>query len=471
MDFKTKFTAIRHYSTHKQSPKEIGSLERVFESDRGRILNSAAVRRLQQKTQVFPLERNAAVRSRLTHSIEVMQVGRYITRTIFDLLSSKQKDEFGLTGLERIFETVVEMSCLLHDVGNPPFGHFGEDTIQEWFSDNIDNLAQKAQVTLSESQRRDICHFEGNAQAIRIIHSLQQLNLTFTQIAGVLKYTRVASEPKPADNYLAKKPGYYLSETSLINDIQTQLDIQPGCRHPVAYIMEAADDIAYCIADIEDAVDKGIMSLPVVSEKLKQHYRKIAVEFSIDADVIDEHIDRALLKAQKNKIVASSTYFISLRVGLQTLMVTHAANRFIDNIQACYHGNFNEALLEDKSLAHAVSKTLKEVALEYAFSHPEVENSELQGHHIISSLLNKYARLLTLTEEKFATLFDGKTSHAVEKRLLNKLAKKHVNAYKLASAAHPEHEFYYRCRMIQDNISGMTDDFAYDEYRALYVAN
>lgn len=120
-------------------PDKIAALE-SFESDRGRIINSAAIRRLQQKTQVFPLERNAAVRSRLTHSLEVQQVGRYITQLIFKELSEKSKQEYKLTGLERQIESIVEMSCLMHDVGNPPFGHFGEQAINDWFSKNLLSL-------------------------------------------------------------------------------------------------------------------------------------------------------------------------------------------------------------------------------------------------------------------------------------------------------------------------------------------
>ncbi len=108
-----------------------------FESDRGRIINSAAIRRLQQKTQVFPLERNASVRSRLTHSLEVQQNGRYIIQKVYELLTPEELIEFGLDGIERHIESIVEMSCLMHDIGNPPFGHFGEKAINDWFEQNL----------------------------------------------------------------------------------------------------------------------------------------------------------------------------------------------------------------------------------------------------------------------------------------------------------------------------------------------
>ncbi len=475
INFKKKFLPERALQSAKRnSDVSIESLERTYESDRGRILNSVAIRRLQQKTQVFPLERNAAVRSRLTHSLEVMQVGRYITRKVFAELPLTLQHQYGLDGLARIFETVVEMSCLLHDVGNPPYGHFGEDTIVSWFTQHLDELIAESGSHLSAAQKQDLVSFEGNAQAIRIVHCLQSLNLTYTQIAGILKYTRCASEPKPEGNYLQKKPGYYLSEKPLVQDIQQALNINVGCRHPVSYIMEAADDIAYCIADLEDAVEKGIMSIDTLSSKLLLRYKDITEDFGIeDASSLkrmESIVTRALKKANENKIVTNSEYFVTLRVNSQHTMVEHAAKRFIDNIEDCYHGRFNAALLEDKSMAHAISATFKAVAFEYAFSHHEVEQSELQGYQIITGLLNKYGKILRLSQRQFASLFEGKCAFSLEKRLLNKVANKHVNAYKAAVEVSPEDEFYYRCRMLQDNVSGMTDHFAYDDYCALYVS-
>ena len=169
------------------------AITRHFESDRGRIINSAAIRRLQQKTQVFPLERNAAVRSRLTHSLEVQQTGRYIAKEILETLKNQGGlEKYGLRELAGAFESPVEMACLLHDVGNPPFGHFGEAAINDWFDANlpaelVDPLIAGVEGDeqrdgfnqLNAMIRQDLCHFEGNAQAIRTVHTLLQLNLTY----------------------------------------------------------------------------------------------------------------------------------------------------------------------------------------------------------------------------------------------------------------------------------------------------
>ena len=137
IDFRKKINWHRRYRS-PQGVKTEHEILRIFESDRGRIINSPAIRRLQQKTQVFPLERNAAVRTRLTHSMEVQQVGRYIAKEILSRLKElKLLEAYGLDELTGPFESIVEMSCLMHDIGNPPFGHFGEAAINDWFRQRL----------------------------------------------------------------------------------------------------------------------------------------------------------------------------------------------------------------------------------------------------------------------------------------------------------------------------------------------
>ena len=207
----------------------------MFESDRGRIINSPAIRRLQQKTQVFPLERNAAVRTRLTHSLEVQQVGRYIAKEVLSRLKEQKLLEcYGLDELSGPFESVVEMACLMHDIGNPPFGHFGEAAINDWFSQRLapkDAPAPAADRTIAarlapcacmtaktslnalrRKVRQDLCSFEGNAQGIRLVHTLMRMNLTWAQVGCILKYTRPAwwSEETPASHSLFNEKTWLL---------------------------------------------------------------------------------------------------------------------------------------------------------------------------------------------------------------------------------------------------------------------
>ena len=483
INFKTKINSIRPFNTYKTENIPLANQHTAFESDRGRIINSAAIRRLQQKTQVFPLERNAAVRSRLTHSMEVQQVGRFIVQSIFKNLSSAQLTEYGLEGLEKSIESLVEMSCLMHDIGNPPFGHFGEEALNQWFRKNIAQLTTSARDNIfigNEDLLEDLKQYEGNAQAIRLIHSLLSLNLTYTQAAGILKYTRPAtmkkSEVAKDKSYLMKKVGYYFAEKEYVNSMMTSLNIEHGCRHPISYIMEAADDISYCLADIEDAVEKGILSRNDLSTILKDMFEDVLInQLKIDDINAISQWKKAVESA--DKVESDSNYFIKLRVALIHPLVEHATTRFIDNIEAVYHGTFNQALLEDNSRYHAITQTLKQIALKYVFCNQEVEKLELQGFRIISGLLDAYKPLLELDKHEFELAINKeKGAPLIETRLCNKLPIKHKETYLKAVSLLDKGaenytclEFYYRCRLIQDYISGMTDQFAYDEYRMLMV--
>jgi len=485
IDFTKKITSER--ITGKKNYKSLDTLLLAFESDRGRIINSAAVRRLQQKTQVFPLERNSAVRSRLTHSLEVQQVGRFIVQKIFKALNPNQLSDYKLDGLERCLESVVEMSCLLHDVGNPPFGHFGEEAINDWFAHNFKSMLpttlegdKKKQLSLSEELTRDICHFEGNAQAIRLIHSLLQLNLTYSQVAGILKYTRCGTEEKPKPehkfSYLKKKVGYYHSEKQYVETLCQSLEMQIGCRHPVSYIMEAADDISYCIADIEDAVEKDILDVEKLCTVLLEESKTILGDFNLNQqdDTFSKIIDSALTEYRKDGMCQVSEFFVAIRVGVLHPLATHATQRFTANINDIYTGSFNAALLEDNSTAHAISETLKQVALKYVFCDKEVETRELQGYKIISGLLDVYKPLLSLNRADFEAVKQQQNSaRLLDKRLFKKLPNKHLRAYEnvINENSSDGDEYYYRCRLFQDYISGMTDQFAYDEYRALMISD
>ncbi|MEI5637670.1 MULTISPECIES: dGTPase [unclassified Pseudoalteromonas] len=503
MHFKHKITNERPYNT---GGNEASSLE----SDRGRIINSAALRRLQQKTQVFPLERNAAVRSRLTHSLEVQQNGRFIAKKIVAELQKqgrgellKYQDKNGHeVDLGECLVTLSEMACLLHDIGNPAFGHFGEAAINDWFKRYLSaepRFANSTKTALSFGQQTpqesdlavltpemelllDICSFEGNAQAIRVIHTLSELNLTYSQTATILKYTRAATTPKStvADAFstLQKKVGYYYSESEFISELCDKLQMPLGHRHPVAYIMEAADDIAYCLADMEDAVEKGILGVDELTALLIEEYQTIATRFGISDDkhleLMSKKLHYANDKASKHPDNFENEFFIWLRVGLLHPLVEHAKDRFITNLEAVYDGSFNGALLEDKSHLHAIAKALKVVAAKRVFSDKEVEQLELQGYKITSGILNEYQRVLDLDESAFQAALAGDNGFAVESRLLNRISKKYVAVYRAAVAELSEsqreqavYEFYYRCRLLQDFISGMTDQFAYDTYRVL----
>lgn len=493
--FSGKITAVRPRRSKSAAKDDLLYLQMQLESDRGRIINSAAVRRLQQKTQVFPLERNAAVRSRLTHSMEVQQVGRFIVQTIFRKLRQQQLlQQYQLADLERPCETLVEMACLMHDIGNPPFGHSGESAINRWFSRHIQQIyptADDLPAALATQRQQDIeelCHFEGNAQGIRLVVNLQRMNLTYSQSACILKYTRPAWLPKaevpPHLSYLMKKPGFYRSEAAFIQEQNEQLGIVEYGRHPLTYIMEAADDISYCLADIEDAVEKGILSLPQLAELLKTEFaRQKNAEAAITglwgkSASFAELIDTALAKAKDEQLNPTYEFFIQLRVSMIHPLVNHAAEQFILHLDAISQGTFNRALLEDDSQYHAIAQTFKTVAQQHVFSDREVELLEVQGFQIISGLLDVYLPLLSLSSVDFQRCLSsqGARELPLESRLARRLSAKHKVSYQQAVAAlsladpgYALDECYYRCRLLQDWISGMTDHFAFDEYRALVL--
>lgn len=491
INFKRRISVSRPYMAG-HPPEGEGQITRFFESDRGRIIHSAALRRLQQKTQVFPLERNAAVRSRLTHSLEVQQTGRYIVREILQRLKQQPGglSACGLEEFERGAESLVEMACLLHDVGNPPFGHFGEAAINDWFNAHLTEILSGALSTgnglspdserLQQDIYQDLAHFEGNAQAIRLVHTLLQLNLSYSQVACILKYTAPAwwQGAKPdAFSVLMKKPGFYLSEQKYVSDLRAATGMEEYHRFPLTYIMEAADDISYCIADLDDAVEKAIFSVDSLYRYLQEAWGEPRTE-----DLFSRTIGDAWKTASSGKRRSQSDqFFMSLRVNVHRVLVSLAVKRFIANLPAIFKGDFNHALLEDGGEAGRLLAVFKQVARKHVFNHSEVEQLELQGYRVIQGLLDAYKPMMLLSAGDFTQLaeHDELQGHPIETRLFHRLSDKHIKAYQnhmssLSGVSSEEWQLwerYYRLRLMQDYISGMTDLFAWEEYRRLMAVD
>jgi len=476
IDYRKKITTDRFIN-------EIAHLEGSIESDRGRILSSAAFRRLQKRTQVFALELNAFIRTRLTHSLEVAQTARYIAKTILDKLD-KEGESYGLEGIENAFISTAEMTSLLHDIGNPPFGHSAEETINHWIEKNAIPILESFNTTnednrvLKEEIRSDISNYDGNAQAIRVITKLQRLNLSYTQILSVLKYTRGAYEPKPSKEeelfYLKKKPGFYYSEKEFIKDVQKALDVQSGHRFPITYIMEAADDISYLTADLEDAVEKGILSLDDVYKLIKKECEKEGEDYLLK--IIEEKYNQA---KQNDEAYQFNMFFTIVRAKLVGSLVHHVSQIYIDNHKEIFEGSFNDALLEyDKqSKYYKAVKILQNISIKYIYQNKEVQELELQGFTIVKSLMDQYKPLLELSTEQFIKLANGeeKGCDFLSKRLIKRISSKQIVAYKQDveklnkddSERFRILEWYFRVRLVIDYISGMTDDFALHEYKTL----
>lgn len=428
------------------------------EQDRARIVQAAPVRRLQQKTQVFPLDVKASVRSRLTHSLEVQETGRQISRHILAALP---------TGMvcEGAFINLVEMSCLLHDVGNPPFGHFGEQVMSQWLGEMLDPLYQQALGLTPSSQwaelRQDLLLFDGNAQSLRLVHSLHELNLTLGQLAALCKYPQ---QPQAGVSYgqhhgWSSKRGIFFSEQPLYRALGQSLGLAQGCRHPLVYIMEAADDISYCIADLEDAVDRRILTLGELLTALRS---------ADGSDYLSGLLDEALASGRG--------FFPHFRQQLTRDLVALAAKSYVDEHDAILRGSYPQALLHGQAPAARVLDMLKQVARELVFRRPEVEALELEGYAALRGVLSTYACLLAMPAGQFARLLAGEGGNELffARRLYHRLSARHLKAYRLAVATRDarftdegEQEWYYRVRLLLDYVSGMTDTYVLEEYRLL----
>ncbi len=242
------------------------------------------------------------------------------------------------------------------------------------------------------------------------------------------------------------------------------------------YIQSFPCDISYCIADIEDAVEKEILDVDKLCFLLIEEFNTTLTKFDLQPSNLDLKaiINKAKVDAKIEGNCQVSQFFICLRIGVLHPLVTHATDRFIANVDHVYQGDFNGALLEDHSHYHAITQTLKNVALKYVFCNKEVEARELQGYKIIIGLLDCYKPLLLLTRQQFNRVAaQEKSARLLDKRLYKKLPDKHLRAYfsAVGDSTTDEHEYYYRCRLFQDYISGMTDQFAYDEFRAMMISD
>lgn len=443
-----------------------GLLE-AAESDRGRVINSAAFRRLQQKAQVFPLEPNASVRSRLTHSFEVSQIGRYIAQKIIK--------EFENTGIvlpnyEHItaFVSTVETACLLHDIGNPPFGHLGEAAIQEWFNKLVLEFRhQSGQLPTDEIDsfnQTDLVKFDGNPQGFRIIRLLSGsdkfgLNLTCTLMLTIVKY------PFTIDKLGEKKKiGLFKSCYPSYQNACEKLDWEQNKPFPYMLIMDVADEIAYSMSDLEDAIEKNIISARELIATFK--------DFCEEEDIEIEKIFKGITLNNFN-----DQTFLAFKTSIIHKAVQEVASNYINNLEEIVKGEFEGKLLEPQNSDIAkILKHVKKYAIQNIYRHESAEKIELAGRNIIQGLLKHFEILIRLPLSRFNALVNGKDHDGksprdlaldFELRLFNRLPDTHIDKYKINVKQDQNNELKHRAQLIIDYISGMTDDFALQMYQLL----
>lgn len=459
----------------EQSSRTFINVNQAIESDRGRIVFSSPFRRLQNKAQVFPLEGNAAVRSRLTHSLEVAHVGRYIAQEVLSLLAQANKlEELGLADRQPAFVTLVENACLLHDIGNPPFGHFGEAAIRTWFGKG--GKAAFCEATGSdhkkyfEGEYQDFLRFDGNAQGFRIVTRLQGedgktgLNLTLSQLASYLKYVTlpqdVSNKPR-----ICKKPGYFNTEVDVVERIRASFHITSRQRFPLASLMEAADDIAYCLSDIEDGIEKRLITF----DQFIAEVRTAATDTVKDGSLMAEM--EGLLESLEG---ARMSKFVQVRTRVFNQAVRHVAQRFVKYHDAICAGEHVE-LIEPKGALDRLFSAIRKSVARRVYSSPEAEHVELAGNAVVYGLLENFAGILQLPAEKAKRILEDdvdfcKDHHFdLEMRLAHMLPDAALRAYHLALSEKSDSttEWHARAHLILDYICGMTDNFALKTFQLL----
>ena len=443
-------------------------LRTEFEKDYHRIIGSASFRRLQDKTQVFPLDKSDYIRTRLTHSLEVSSFAKSLGQNVGEKIIRENMDKsFTLQTKEDIC-AVLQCAGLLHDIGNPPFGHFGETAIQDWFKKNLSNLEYEGNPIseiLNEQMLADFYHFEGNTQALRVVTKLHFLvdehgmNLTKALLGTIIKYPVSSVEiDKKSGNIRTKKMGYFYADNDTFENIEESLGTD-GNRHPLTFLLEAADDIAYKTADIEDAIKKGCITYDKLLMELQEAGKKEVVN-SAYADMI-KMLEHKYNKALENKYEQPDIYAVqNWVVGIQGRMLFAASDNFIKHYDEIMNGTYGKDLFSD-SPVEIMMETLGDIAYRYAFISKPIFKLEIAAETIFNFLLDKFVDAVIY--------YDTNTKQtAVQEKLISLISEDYKRIYHtFADGKSEDEKLYLRLLLATDYICGMTDSYAKNLYQEL----
>lgn len=448
----------------KKSSIERDKTIEEFYSDRSRIIYSSSFRRLQQKAQVFSLEPNCNVRTRLTHSLEVADLGRSLANKIGNrLLDKHQIDADQIPAMVAI----VENACLLHDIGNPPFGHFGEAAIQKWAKSELPKLVkdrEEIDAEIIHTLNADFREFDGNPQGFRIVSKLHcerdkySLNLTISTLLAGLKYVRMAGDLSSENKEIEKKAGFFHSEEDTIVSLWEKMGMEKNTRYPLTYIMEAADDIAYCLSDISDGIEKNIVHPDEFLKALKKDEKTLKVSgVNIPKDDISK-----------------STFALEVAVPWSRSLINYAAQEFENRFDELCEGKTGSLIPSDSPYGMFLS-ALKKTSRKKLYRSKEAESIELTGYAVIHGLLQKYQQLLKLSYEDFNRIVrEEDNEHPIETRLFHRLGERYIKRYKIDVDGYKgkdhfkTYELWLRTHLIIDHISGMTDSYALETFQMLH---
>lgn len=433
-------------SAHRYHPGSSTSLFHThdrsqFQRDYDRLIFSSPFRRLQNKTQVFPLPGNIFVHNRLTHSLEVASVGRSLGSKVAQFLK-KNHVPIDMPEILEEIGTIVSTACLAHDLGNPPFGHSGEEAISYFFSEGEGLYLKKL---LTDEEWADISHFEGNANAFRLLtHSFNGrrpggYTMTYTTLASIIKYPFESKASLKGYKY-----GFFQSEKEIYRQVAEELGIVKisdnplqYARHPLVFLVEAADDICYQIMDIEDSHKLRILSYDETTEILLSFY--------------DKNEDKEDLKtvAKTFKVVTDKNERIAfLRAGIINKLINSCAEVFCQNYEAIMKGEFKSTLI--KSLTNTNRQAYDactKLAYERIYHTNIVTQIQIAGFKILGTILKEYTDAVLKPETYYA------------RNILSVMPEQ----YKV----NQDDSMYTKIQTVVDYVSGMTDSYALNLYRKI----
>ncbi|RNA63841.1 deoxyguanosinetriphosphate triphosphohydrolase [Chryseobacterium nematophagum] len=418
-----------------------------FQRDFDRIIFSSAFRRLQNKTQVFPLPGSVFVHNRLTHSLEVSSVGRSLGSIIGEFISENFKSD--LTEESKSFYlhnlgNVIAAACLCHDVGNPAFGHSGEDAIASYFEKNEKDLKPK----FNEREWADLVNFEGNANAIRVLAHQQQgkdeggIQLTYTTLASIAKYPCEAIAKQKGVLH-RKKFGFFQNEKDIflqitkgVHLISENEDPYIFKRHPFVWLVEAADDICYNIIDMEDAHRLGIVSTSDCED--------------LFFELVKSETDDVNRVKQKLSSISNDNEKISyLRAKVINALINKSIEIYKHHFTTILEGNLDKALLDIYKSENKVLQNIESFSIEKIYNHRAVVEIENAGYNVMYELLDHFIPSILKSKDE---------RKSYDKMALKLLPKQFV---------YEEGTDYQKILGVIDFVSGMTDNYATDLYRKI----
>lgn len=434
MNWEQLLSLKRFGDTKKRLRAEQDETRLGFEVDFDRIIFSEAFRSLQDKTQVIPLSETDFVHTRLTHSLEVSVVGRTLGRRVGKAILEKHPSLKALGYTFNDFGAIVAAASVMHDIGNPPFGHSGEKAIGEYFKSGR-GLQYKEQLT--EKEYQDLTDFEGNANGFKILTESREgisggLRLSYATLGAFMKYPKESLPKKPTAHIADKKYGFFQSEKEAFSDLVEDLGLLRKStsedigyyRHPLAYLVEAADDICYTIIDFEDGINLGL-----IDEEFALEYLIKLVKNSIDTAKYHS------LTFKKDRV----SYLRALAINT---LINEAVDIFLSNEEEILKGEFEKSLL-DKCKYEAQINDIISISVSKIYRSKEVVEKEVAGYKIIADLLDVFVTALNNHQT-------GKTTN-YDKLLLNLLPQE----FKVQS-----NSIYERIMAICTYVSRMSDSHA-----------